>query len=210
MINSVQRLMGSTGFSGAADARDAAGGGAGRGHRIHGGLHPDGRGVLETAIIRISSNDPSAPFVDLAATGMQGTPTLATAIADSGDFGSVCFGSFNDEVLTINNSGTCPLLDHSTIISSSGRLPAPQPSRYPLLVSPGASIEVAIRFQPTSFGAKSATITLVSNDPARPADGRRIRRGAGAEAGPHDCRTAGASATVCVGSFKDEPLTLEQ
>jgi len=33
--------------------------------------NPNGAGVEEIATIRIGSNDPTAPFVDLSATGMQ-------------------------------------------------------------------------------------------------------------------------------------------
>jgi hypothetical protein len=79
---------------------------------------PTVAGVAETAIIRIISNDPTAPFVDVAATGTEGTGQLVTAIADAGNFGSVCLGSFVDELLTINNTGQCPL-SISGITSSS-------------------------------------------------------------------------------------------
>ena len=66
-------------------------------------------GTPEIATIRIVSNDPDAPTVDLSATGSQGTATMATVIADSGNFGRVRVGSFVDQELTINNSGSCPL-----------------------------------------------------------------------------------------------------
>ena len=70
---------------------------------------PSVAGVSETAIIRITSNDPAAPFVDVKATGSKGTGQLVTAIADAGAFGSVCLGGFADEPLVLNNSGHCPL-----------------------------------------------------------------------------------------------------
>jgi hypothetical protein len=39
---------------------------------------------------------------------------------------------------------------------------------YPITIAPGTSLPVPIRFQPVSFGSKSATITVVSDDPASP------------------------------------------
>jgi len=130
--------------------------------------------------------------------------SIATSIADSGDFGSVCVGSFADELLTINNNGWGPL--HITnITSSSGEFEPPSVLSYPLLVDPGDSIDVVIRFRPGSLGPKFGTIAIFSDDPA----------------GPHNIPVSGTAPAprlslvlantgdfgqVCVGSFKDEPL----
>ena len=52
-------------------------------------------------------------------------------------------------------------------------------SSYPLIVAAGVSIDLPIRFQPSSFGSKSATITVFSDDPAGPktlhVSGMRLR-----------------------------------
>src|SRR5258708_13027014 len=93
-------------------------------------------GTFETATIRIISNDPTAPFVDVSATGVAGTGAVATAIANSGSFGNVCLGSFVDEPLTINNSGTCRLSIFD--ISGSPDFLAPRTPSSPLLLTPGA------------------------------------------------------------------------
>ncbi|SRR5579871_121865 len=162
-------------------------------------------GTPEIATIRISSNDPTAPFVDLAATGIQGTPTLGTAVANNGSMGQTCLGSFAEEELTINNSGVCPLRV-SSITSSSAEFLAPHLSA-PLLVDPGESTEVTIRFQPASFGAKMATLTLISNDPAGP----RTVTVSGLAPAPRLAlifANNGNMGNCCVGSFTDEPLVL--
>jgi Abnormal spindle-like microcephaly-assoc'd, ASPM-SPD-2-Hydin/Fungal fucose-specific lectin/Galactose oxidase, central domain len=122
--------------------------------------------TFETATIRITSNDPVTPNVDVEATGTGGIAALETVIPDNGDFGNACLGSFVDELLTINNSGTCPLLI-SSITGSPGFL-APSVLAYPLRVDSGDSIDVAIRFQPSNPGSTPGTITIVSNDPASP------------------------------------------
>jgi hypothetical protein len=131
---------------------------------------------------------------------------LVTAIANSGNFENVCVGSFSDELLTINNTGSGPL-SISNIISSSADFLAPGVLSYPFVLGPGSSLDVVIRFQPTSSGAKSATLTLISNDPT----------------GPHKITVSGEGQTsrlsvviadsgdygkVCVGSFVDKPLIL--
>ena len=98
---------------------------------------------------------------------LAGLPIVATAIPDSGKFGNACVGSFFDEILTINNSGF-GLLAISNITSSSADFLVPGVSAYPLLVSVGGSIDVVIRFQPVSAGAKAGTIKIFSNDASSP------------------------------------------
>ena len=165
---------------------------------------PSTPGVTEFAIIRIASNDPTAPFVDVAASGKMGTPQIATAIANSGSFGNVCLGSFADELLTINNTGTCPL--RILNITGSPDFLAPSVLSYPLLVDPGDSIDLVIRFQPSApYGAKPGAITIASNDPAGP----HVVPVSGVLAAPKAnliIANAGSFGAVCVGSFADEPL----
>ena len=131
---------------------------------------------------------------------------LATAIANSGNFGNVCVGSFADELLTINNTGSTPL-SISAILSSSPEFLAPSVLSYPLVVGPGNSIYVVIRFEPTSLGFKPATLTIISNDPAGP----HVVAVSG-DAPPPRLATAiadaGAFGNVCLGSFADEILTI--
>ena len=94
-------------------------------------------------------------------------PLVATAIAHDGQFGDACANSWVQQTLTINNSGF-GLLSITAITSSSPDFLVPSVSAFPLLVSVGSSIDVTIRFQPGSAGAKSGKITIVSNDPSSP------------------------------------------
>ncbi len=132
--------------------------------------------------------------------------SIATAIADTGNFGSVCVGSFADEVLTINNNGWGPLRV-TDVSSSSAEFEPPSIAKYPLLIDAGDSVDVVIRFKPTSFGAKSGTITIASDDPAGP---HKVPVSGTAPA-PRLAAViadAGSFGEVCVGSFQDQPLTL--
>ena len=205
VIDNVQRLMGSADFAVLPTPATPLVLAAGEDIEFTVAFNPILAGAPQVATIRITSNDPTAPVVDLAATGIQGTAKLGTAIADTGNIGNACVGSFKQEELTINNSGSCPLIV-SAITSSSAEFLAPQLSA-PLLLGSGESAEVTIRFQPASFGPKAATITLTSNDPAGP----RTVAVSGVAPPPRLALViadTGNFGNCCVGSFKDEPLIL--
>ena len=133
--------------------------------------------------------------------------SVATAIANSGNFGNVCVGSFADELLTINNNGWGPLLITDITSSDPAEFEPPSVLSYPLLVDVGDSIEVVIRFQPGSIGPKGATITIFSDDPASP---HNIPVSGDAPAPKLSLLLAnsGDFGKICVGAFKDEPLVL--
>ena len=205
VVSSVQRLMGSNGFSVLATP--------GTPLVIRAGEHvdftvryvPSGT-ASEAATIRILSNDPNAPVVDLAATGVPGAPRLVTAIADSGDFGAVCRGSFVDRDLVLHNGGSC-VLRVTGIASSATDFELPGVVSYPLVVAAGNAITLPVRFRPASFGPKAGTLSVSSNDAA----GVRVIAVSGRAPPPElDLVVAdsGDLGKVCVGSFKDFPLTL--
>lgn len=206
VITSVQRLMGSAAFAVLSTPGTPLILAAGEEIEFTVRYAPTAAGIPDVAVIRINSNDAMAPFVDVTAMGSLGAGKVATAIPDSGDFGDVCLGTLADELLTINNPGDCPL-SISNVTSSSADFQVPGVLSYPLRVNPGGSIDVAIRFRPSSFGAKSGTIRILSDDPA----------------GPHSVRVSGTAPAprmsliladtgdfgkICVGSFVDRPLVL--
>jgi hypothetical protein len=167
---------------------------------------PTAPGVPEDATIRIASNDPDAPFVDLLASGVGGTASLETVIADSGDFGHVCLEDFVDRDLILSNRGPCQL-SISSITSSSPAFAAPGVTTYPIVVAPGASIEVPIRFQPGDLGTTTGTIQVYSNDPLSPA----TVDVSGAAPPPRlvtSIANSGSFGDTCLGCFRDEPLAL--
>ena len=207
VITSVQRLMGSTAFSVLPTPGTPLVLAAGEDIEFTIQYNPStAAAALDTAIIRISSNDPTAPFVDVTAAGRLGTGKVATAIADHGDFGDVCLGKFADELLTINNPGACPL-SISNITSSSADFQAPGVLSYPLKVGAGGSIDLMIRFRPMSLGAKSGTIRILSDDPAGPLM-VAVSGNAPAPRLTLILADTGDFGKVCVGSLIDRPLIL--
>jgi hypothetical protein len=116
--------------------------------------------------IRIDSNDPASPHhVDVS--GIAPRPRLSLVIANRGGFGKVCVGHFADEPLILNNSSHCPVTV-SGIASSSGAFQIPEVLAFPLLIDPGDSLDLRIRFAPTAVGAAIGTITVTSSDPSSP------------------------------------------
>ena len=120
----------------------------------------------QSGTLTIPSNDPVTPSAQLAVSGTGGTAIIATMVVDTGNFGRVCEG-FRDKIITIANSGICPL-SITSITSNSPEFQTPQVLSFPLVIAPGTSLQVPIRLQPTSAGAKSATITINSSDPTTP------------------------------------------
>ncbi|HEY6769829.1 MAG TPA: choice-of-anchor D domain-containing protein, partial [Candidatus Sulfotelmatobacter sp.] len=150
-------------------------------------------------------NDPTGPH-KITVSGEGQTSRLSVVIADSGDFGKVCVGSFVDKPLILNNSSRCAL-SIAAISSSSAEFLVPEVLFFPLTVGAGDSLPIPFRFEPTSPGNKSATITVTSSDPASP---HKIRVSGDAETSRLSLMIAdtGHFGKICIGSFKDEPLIL--
>ncbi len=129
---------------------------------------PTGPGPA-SATLTIPSDDPASLTTTVTAQANVGQATAVTVIPNAGSFGEMCVlpSKFHDLDVTINNSGSCPLVVTS-LTSSSAEFQAPQVLNFPLHVAPGASIAVPIRFKPTSPGSKSATISMATNDPSAP------------------------------------------
>jgi len=131
-------------------------------------------------------------------------PILVSAVAGGGDFGTVCPGSFRDETVTINNTGFSLLLI-SDITSSSSDFQLPTVASYPLAVAPGASIEIAVRYEPSSPGSSSTTLTIYSNDLLGP-ETISLSGTCGSPRAVLAIANSGDFGNVCRGSFADESL----
>ncbi|HXU06248.1 MAG TPA: choice-of-anchor D domain-containing protein [Polyangia bacterium] len=161
IVNSVQRLMGSTAFTVLANPKTPVLISPNSEVDFTVQYTPTGS-ADDKAIIRIASNDPAAPYVDLTASAAGVQATAVTLIADSGNFGNVCQGSFKDLDLTITNSGSCDLIINS-IVSSAFDFKVANTVSFPLVVPRGETVSVPIRFQPTTLGTQFATITINTN-----------------------------------------------
>jgi hypothetical protein len=99
--------------------------------------------------------------------GVSRAPELDLIFPTNGEYGDVCVGDNLDLPLTLLNSSPCPLaVTHIT--SSSGQFTVADVQSFPIGIAPGTAVTIPIRFAPTSFGSKSAIITVTSEDPAGP------------------------------------------
>lgn len=133
-------------------------------------------------------------------------PRLVTVLPDDGDFMNACIGTSKDMILTLSNSGF-GMLSITNIVSNSGEFVAPGINAYPIVIDSGDSIDIPIRFQPTSFGNKTALIRVFSNDPG----GVHVLNVSGRAAPPRlvsAIANNGDFGNTCVGDFSDQMLTL--
>ncbi len=161
----------------------------------------------ESATIRISSNDPNAPTVDLTATGTGTQPAINTIIASGGNFGNVCVGSQSELNLTIANPSACPLrVSGITSSPDSTDFQVAAVVSYPLVVQPnGGSVQVPIQFDPQSIGAKSSNIFVSSNaNPGAPA----VPVSGNAPPGQIDVSGSGGFGDVCAGAGAQRTITV--
>jgi hypothetical protein len=153
------------------------------------------------------SNNPVSNSIDPFVFSLTpGVGRVVTTIADAGNFGRVCLGSFADEVLTIDNGGSGPLLITS-IVAAPADFEAPSVLSYPIKLGVGDTIDIPIRFAPSVLGAKAGTITIFSNDPASPHI-VRVRGEAPAPRLSLAIADNGDFGKICVGGFADKPLVL--
>jgi len=129
-------------------------------------------GQTSTADIRISSNDPSAPYVDLMATGSASAPSINATIVNGGNFGNVCPGGQSSINLNVTNQSSCNLTIYN-IATTAPFLP-PTTVSLPLTLTADGTIALPLTFAPGASQACSntnpifGTVTVNSNDPTQP------------------------------------------
>ena len=161
----------------------------------------------KSTTLTIPSDDSVSPTVALAASGTATATALTTMIADSGDFGTVTPGGLRDQPLVIANPGGCPLTV-SNITFSSPDFQMAQVVSFPFTVAPGASVNVPIRFQPTSVGPKSGILTITSTDPNGTPRQVHVSGIGGAPIITTSVVDSGDFGEVCIGATKDLDVTL--
>ncbi len=124
------------------------------------------------AELLISSNDADEnPFnISLGANAVTPSPEIdlesvpGGALASGGSlaFGQVAVQGSAEKILRIRNSGTATLENiAASITGGSGFALFANP---PTTLAPGASVELTVRFSPTSAGNATATLSIASND----------------------------------------------
>ena len=159
----------------------------------------------KAGIVRIVSNDADQGTLDLPMTGQGGATVMTTFLPNAGNFGEVCIGSFRDLNLIINNAGDCTL-SVDGITSTSAQFVVPVVVNYPIIIHPGDSVAVPIRFQPTTLGPKTGTIVVSTTGGIVP---NRMISVSG-QVPPGDVRVTGSSdfGEVCAGSVAEKTISV--
>jgi archaellum component FlaF (FlaF/FlaG flagellin family) len=121
-------------------------------------------GGSATGTISIVSNAPNSPLT----IALSGTATQAqiSATPSSAAFGSVSTGTSNSQTITLSNGGSATLTVSSVSVTGTGFNISGISA--PVTIAAGTTAAFNAVFAPTSAGAVSGSITLVSNAPSSP------------------------------------------
>jgi hypothetical protein len=122
----------------------------------------------KSAIISISSNDPKRPTVNVKLSGQAAPPKISVS-PKSLNFGSVQVGNTSSpKIITIKNTSISDLVISDINITGTNAGEFNQTNECST-ISPGNSCAINATFTPTTpSGAKSATISISSNDTKKP------------------------------------------
>ena len=129
--------------------------------------------LAETGTITISSNDATGnSSLVIPVQGTLPCPHINSTFANNGSYGNVCSGNFQDMNLQLLNTGQCNLNISSITSTNSGVFILPGNTKYPLVLSADANVNIPVRFEPTGVCSNTvpqvSTITVNSNDPSFP------------------------------------------
>jgi hypothetical protein len=124
---------------------------------------PTARGSASGSI-SISSNAPGSPAtITLSGTGVQ---SQLTASPSSASFGSVITGTSNSQAITLRNGGNASLTITQANVTGAGF--STTGLALPNTIAAGGSTSFNVVFAPTTAGAVSGSVSLVSNAPSSP------------------------------------------
>lgn len=111
----------------------------------------------------IQSDDPVSPTLTVPLQGVGGEPGIS--VAGIVDFGDVRVGTTRDQDVTVTNTGTAPL----TVTSADATGDFTTLTPMPIVIPPGASAPITVRFAPSAPGPANEAMTIVSDSPNGPA-----------------------------------------
>ena len=161
-----------------------------------------------SATLEIPASNATAQSVVLTGTG-QNPPTVSVESAQ--DFGTVTTGQVQDETITVTNAGDQALNIGQASIAGTN------PGQFSIVsgqdncsnnasVTGGGTCTIEIAYAPTSDGAKAATLSIPSNDPASPA--AVSLTGTGSTPPTVSVESSQDFGTVTTGQVQDETITV--
>jgi hypothetical protein len=122
-------------------------------------FEPSGSPGAKSGTITVTYNGGSVLNFNVSGTSAPGDIN----VSGSTDFGDVCADTVAEKTITVCNTGTCPLNVTSAVLSNTEFTIVSNP--FPATIAAGSCLELVVRFTPSTAGPKSATLTIVSDDP---------------------------------------------
>lgn len=117
-----------------------------------------------TALLRLGTNDPNSPVVDISLDGTTVQPHITASVPG---FGSVNVGSTAWRYLSITNTGNATLTVSGLAVSGANAGEFSMSGTCGTITA-YATCNVTATFAPAAAGARSATVTITSDDPDMP------------------------------------------
>ncbi|MGA9732779.1 MAG: choice-of-anchor D domain-containing protein [Candidatus Acidiferrales bacterium] len=154
--------------------------------------------------VSLSNNGPNSPVtVALTGSGTATAPQL-TITPSSVNYGSVAVGSSAPQTITLTNSGNATLTVTQATASGTGF--GMSGATMPMNINAGSNASFTATFAPTSAGAASGSISVVSNAPGSPAAVALSGTGVQGQLGANPASVSFGS--VGVGSTGTQTITL--
>ncbi|MGA8452090.1 MAG: choice-of-anchor D domain-containing protein [Candidatus Acidiferrales bacterium] len=154
--------------------------------------------------VSLSNNGPNSPVtVALTGSGTATAPQL-TITPSSVNYGSVAVGSSAPQTITLTNSGNATLTVTQATASGTGF--SMSGATMPMNINAGSNASFTATFAPTSAGAASGSISVVSNAPGSPAAVALSGTGVQGQLGANPASVSFGS--VGVGSTGTQTITL--
>jgi hypothetical protein len=128
-------------------------------------VNPTSAGNVTGTLTVTGDGNSSAVVANLSATAVSGSPQLSVTPA-SIDFGTLSNGLKGSASLALSNVGSADLT--VSMMTVSGSAFGISGITTPKTISAGQSAQVTATFSPTTSGAVSGSISIVSNDPTNP------------------------------------------
>jgi serine protease len=115
-----------------------------------------------SANLAVTSNDPVQPSLAIPVTG-NATFSRASASPSRLVFGFTEVGKFADQIVTLANAGTAPLVISSLTLTGNTGDFSVLPVALPIAVASFANVKFTVRCKPTVAGHRSAALTIVTD-----------------------------------------------
>jgi hypothetical protein len=139
---------------------------SGASHQVTVSLRPLGAIGPASGILRIMSNDPTNPWLDVSLLGFARGPDIAVQPDSVLHFGSIPVGDSRVKTLDISNHGLLDLvIDQITLSGDAAAELTLLSGHAPVTVAPDTSHELRVSWSPVVAGERQAALVISSNDP---------------------------------------------